>query len=162
MLAVRNAVRVVIVAEPAARKITRPFTSTVATAGFEDVHVKFRLIGASSYPLATAASCTVSRASTCSAGVVRSMRATIGSTVMIDEDQLTQFVEATGVAMVMGYTKLVDWTEGAVMDLLLLRWLQYYRDLGALWKHLLKNYPDLMELTGLQAFPALSGGVNGT
>lgn len=84
------------------------------------------------------------------------------STVMIDEDQLTQFVEATGVAMVMGYTKLVDWTEGAVMDLLLLRWLQYYRDLGALWKHLLKNYPDLMELTGLQAFPALSGGVNGS
>ena len=82
------------------------------------------------------------------------------STVMIDEGQLTQVVESTGVAMVVGYTKLVDWTEGAVTDLLLLRWLQYYRDLGALWKHLQKNYPDLMELTGLQAFPSL-GYTNG-
>lgn len=75
------------------------------------------------------------------------------STVMIDEERLARFVAETKVAMVLGYTKMVDWTEGAVMDLLLLRWLQYYRDLGALWKHLHKHYPDLLALTGLKAFP---------
>jgi hypothetical protein len=74
-------------------------------------------------------------------------------TVQVDHERMAKFVEQTGVAMVTGYTHLVDWTEGAVMDLLLLRWLQYYRNLGALLKHLHKNYPDLLALTGLKAFP---------
>lgn len=76
-------------------------------------------------------------------------------TVKIDEARLTRFVAETGVAMVTGYTKLVDWTEGAVMDLLFLRWLQYYRDLGALLRKLHKDYPDLMDLTGLKMFPQM-------
>jgi hypothetical protein len=74
-------------------------------------------------------------------------------TVQVDEPRMANFVEKTGVAMVTGYTHLVDWTEGAVMDLLLLRWLQYYRNLGALLTHLTKHYPDLMHLTGLKSFP---------
>lgn len=74
-------------------------------------------------------------------------------TVQIDDKRLARFIEATGVALVMGYTKEVDWTEGVVMDLLLLRWLQSYRNLQSLVKHLHKNYRDLIKITGFQAYP---------
>lgn len=77
-------------------------------------------------------------------------------TMRIEEEKLARFVSETKVAMVTGFTKEVDWTEGAVMDLLLLRWLQYYRDLNALWKHLRKTYPDLIATTGMKAFPMAS------
>jgi hypothetical protein len=73
-------------------------------------------------------------------------------TVKVDEERMAAFVAATGVAMVTGYVNLVDWTEGTVMDLLLLRWLQYYRNLGAFLKHLHKSYPDLVALTGLKVY----------
>lgn len=75
-------------------------------------------------------------------------------TVKVDSERMARFVADTGVSMVTGYTKLVDWTEGAMADLLLLRWLQYYRNLGALLSHLNKRHPDLVELTGLTAFPS--------
>jgi len=74
------------------------------------------------------------------------------STVKIDEDRMAKFVELTGVAMVLGYTEAVDWTEGTVMDLLLLSRLQYYRNVRSLWKHLWKKYPDLVRMTGLRVF----------
>lgn len=76
-------------------------------------------------------------------------------TIKADDETLEKFVTSTGVAMVMGYSKSVDWTEGAVMDLLVLRWLQFYKDLGALLKHLVKNYPDLVAITGFRAYPSL-------
>ena len=66
---------------------------------------------------------------------------------------MARFVEETGVAVVTGYTREVDWIEGSIMDLLLLRWLQYYRNVGALLRHLNKHYPDLIKLTGLRVFP---------
>jgi hypothetical protein len=75
------------------------------------------------------------------------------STVQIDKARLARFVAETEVALVTGFTRQLDWTEGAVMDLLLLRWLQDYRDLNALWKHLQKRYPDLIATTGMTAFP---------
>lgn len=36
-------------------------------------------------------------------------------------------------------------------DMLLLHELQQYIDAGALWRHLSKPYPDLIQLTGLTA-----------
>lgn len=75
------------------------------------------------------------------------------NTVQIDPKRLARFVAETQVALVTGFTQQLDWTEGAVMDLLLLRWLQDYRDLNALWKHLQKRYPDLIATTGMTAFP---------
>ena len=74
-------------------------------------------------------------------------------TMKIDDERLARFVRETKVAMVTGFTQELDWTEGAVMDLLLLRGLQYYRDLNALWKHLQKSYPDLIAATGMKAYP---------
>lgn len=75
-------------------------------------------------------------------------------TLKVDDERLARFVSDTGVAMVTGFTRELDWTEGAVMDLLLLRWLQYYRDLAALLRHLRKNYPDLIATTGMRAYPS--------
>jgi hypothetical protein len=74
-------------------------------------------------------------------------------TVKASDERLAAFVEKTGVAMVMGYTRKVDWTESVVMDMLVLRWLQYYIDLKAMVRHLQKNYPDLIAITGFQAYP---------
>lgn len=74
-------------------------------------------------------------------------------TVNVEDARLARFVEETGVTVVTGYTREVDWIEGSIMDLLLLRWLQYYRNLGALLKHLNKHYPDLIKLTGLKIYP---------
>ena len=74
-------------------------------------------------------------------------------TMKIEDERLARFVRETKVAMVTGFTQELDWTEGAVMDLLLLRGLQYYRDLNALWKHLQKSYPDLIKTTGMKAYP---------
>lgn len=77
------------------------------------------------------------------------------STVKIDEERMAKFVKQTGVAMVMGYTEAVDWTDGSVMDLLLLSRLQYYRNVRSLWKHLAKRYPGLLKMTGLEVFPSM-------
>lgn len=74
-------------------------------------------------------------------------------TMRISEEHLARFVSETKVAMVTGFAKEVDWTDGAVMDLLLLRWVQYYRDLGALWRHLRKHYADLIATTGMKVYP---------
>jgi len=74
-------------------------------------------------------------------------------TVHVDEARMTRFVEETGVAVVTGYTREVEWIESSIMDLLLLRWMQYYRNVGALMRHLNKSYPDLIKLTGLKVFP---------
>jgi hypothetical protein len=74
-------------------------------------------------------------------------------TISVEDARMARFVEETGVSVVTGYTKEVDWIEGSIMDLLLMRWLQYYRNLGALLKHLHKSYPDLMKLTGLKIYP---------
>jgi hypothetical protein len=74
-------------------------------------------------------------------------------TVKVEESRLARFVEETGVTVVTGYTREVDWIEGSIMDLLLLRWIQYYRNVGALLRHLHKHYPDLIKLTGLKVFP---------
>lgn len=75
------------------------------------------------------------------------------STVKVEEHRMARFAEETGAAVVTGYTNLVDWLDGSVMDLLFLRWVQYYRNLGAFLKHLNKHYPDLVKLTGLKIFP---------
>jgi hypothetical protein len=74
-------------------------------------------------------------------------------TVKVEDARMARFVEETGVTVVTGYTREVDWIEGSIMDLLLLRWIQYYRNVGALLRHLHKHYPDLIKLTGLKVFP---------
>jgi len=61
-------------------------------------------------------------------------------------------MEATGVSMVMGYRKDVNWSEATALDFLILDWLQRYKDMRRMWSRFRKNYKDLISITGLRAF----------
>ncbi|MFO7169122.1 MAG: hypothetical protein DIU80_013955 [Chloroflexota bacterium] len=71
------------------------------------------------------------------------------STLRVSAQRLADFVESTGVNMILGYTKDIDWIESSAMDLLVFQMLQQYVDLHACWRALQKNYPDLIARTGL-------------
>lgn len=71
------------------------------------------------------------------------------STMRVPADRLEAFVAATGLTMLLGYTRDVDWIESSAMDLLLFQALQQYVDLNACWRALQKSYPDLIARTGL-------------
>ncbi|GAB4212895.1 MAG: hypothetical protein OHK0022_49320 [Roseiflexaceae bacterium] len=71
------------------------------------------------------------------------------STISVDQERLDQFIKATNVHMMIGYTKDVDWIESSAMDMLIFQALQQYVDLHAFWRSLQKNYPDLIAKTGL-------------
>jgi hypothetical protein len=65
-------------------------------------------------------------------------------TVDVPRATLRRFIQRTGVAMVVGYRGSVDWIDSAASDLLLLDWLQWYRDVGAMWRRFKRTYPDLI------------------
>jgi hypothetical protein len=69
-----------------------------------------------------------------------------------DEHRLMTFLEVTQAAMVSGYTKDVDWTESAALELLFLGSLQQYIRMPACWNYVANTYGDLVERTGLTAF----------
>ena len=75
-------------------------------------------------------------------------------TLDTDESRLNGFIEATGLAMAVGYTKTIGWIDSAAMDLILFEHLQDYKDLNAMWKQLDSKYGDLMSLNGLTRVPA--------
>jgi hypothetical protein len=73
-------------------------------------------------------------------------------TVDVPRETLRKFIMRTGVAMVVGYRCSVHWIDSAASDLLLLDWLQEYRDVGAMWRQFKRTYPDLIranKMTGL-------------
>jgi hypothetical protein len=73
-------------------------------------------------------------------------------TIDIEKARIFNFIEATGVSMVLGYRKDVYWVDATALDFLLLDWLQSYRDMRRMWNGFRKNYKDLISLTGLRAF----------
>ena len=74
------------------------------------------------------------------------------STLRASRERLAAFSEATGVPLLLGYRKTVDWIESSAMDMLLFQTLQQYVDLHACWRFVERRYPDLIEHTGLAAF----------
>ncbi|HMQ53066.1 MAG TPA: hypothetical protein PKE64_18615 [Anaerolineae bacterium] len=70
-------------------------------------------------------------------------------TVDVEKERLTQFVEATQVLLVSGYTQSVDWIESAAMDLLFFSYLLHYIDMKAMWKSLHSRSESLIKATGL-------------
>src|SRR5574341_1322805 len=68
---------------------------------------------------------------------------------------LQAFLDQTGVAMLLGYKKDVDWAESAALDLIVLDKIQKYRDMRAMWSQLARSYRDLIRITGFRAFPAV-------
>lgn len=70
-------------------------------------------------------------------------------TVKVDKGRLAEFVEATQVLLVSGYTKDVYWIESTAMDLLFFDYLQDYIDMKAMWKKLYGRSESLIKATGL-------------
>ena len=73
-------------------------------------------------------------------------------TIDMGKGRIHDFMEATGVSMVLGYKTAVYWTESTALDFLLLDWLQWYRDMRRMWVRFRQNYRELISNTGLRAF----------
>lgn len=70
----------------------------------------------------------------------------------LDDDQLYNFLEETGAAVVTGYTKAVDWIDSASMDLLILDWAREYSNAKSLIDKIGDTYAGLTEETGFVAY----------
>jgi len=73
-------------------------------------------------------------------------------TIGARKDRIKTFIKATDVSMVLGYKKDVDWIDSAALDLLILDWLQEYKDMNKFWRMLKRDYKDLISITALKAF----------
>jgi hypothetical protein len=73
-------------------------------------------------------------------------------TVSVEKERILNFMSKTGVRMVMGYSRRVDWLDAAAMDLLILNWLQHYKNMGRFWTRFKEAYKDLIGITGLKVF----------
>ena len=52
--------------------------------------------------------------------------------------------------MVIGIKIYVDWIESTAIDLLLLNWLQYYKDMRKFWDNFRGTYRNLARANGLR------------
>ena len=73
-------------------------------------------------------------------------------TMNIPKWRVLNFLDETGVLMLSGYKRMVDWVESSALDLLFLDRVQDYRDMKIFWKRFRKKHKDLVRLTGLKAF----------
>jgi hypothetical protein len=76
------------------------------------------------------------------------------STLRASPERLAQLVATTEIPLLLGYRKAVDWIESSAMDMLIFQAAQHYIDVGACWRFLKRQYPDLIERTGLAAYIA--------
>ncbi len=75
-------------------------------------------------------------------------------TLRADSADLEKFMAETGVDLLLGYTKNVDWIDAAAMDLILFQRLQQYKYTRSMWSYVKKNYSELVRRTGLTIFPS--------
>jgi hypothetical protein len=62
---------------------------------------------------------------------------------------IENFLANTGVSLVTGYVKEINWAESAALDLLLFDWLQRGEDM----KKFQSKYRELIKINGLRVFP---------
>ena len=74
------------------------------------------------------------------------------NTLKAKDEDLKEFVKVTGASLVTGYTKYVEWSESAALDILLFGRLQYYKSPKHLGHFLETKYPDLIEINGFRFF----------
>jgi hypothetical protein len=72
-------------------------------------------------------------------------------TIATEKKALLHFIEVTGVSMVLGYAKDINWRDAAALDFLILDWLQEYKDMKKMWGEFRKRYSNLIALTGVKA-----------
>lgn len=74
------------------------------------------------------------------------------ATLNVKKDRIFNFMNSTGILMVMGYNRYVDWLASTATDLLLLDSLQFYKDMRKFWSSFRKNYQEMTEIIGLRMF----------
>jgi hypothetical protein len=72
-------------------------------------------------------------------------------TLDIEKERISQFMQKTNILMAVGYKRIVNWTESAALDLLLLNSIQEYRDMKKFWSGFRKSYRNLIIRTGMEA-----------
>jgi hypothetical protein len=80
----------------------------------------------------------------------------LGSCSVVDahDPALSTFLDRTGAAAVMGYGRDVDWVDSAAWELILLRTLGRYKQLGSALKTLeAERYQSLCESVGFHVIP---------
>ena len=70
-------------------------------------------------------------------------------TMKVGKDRILDFIAATEVKMVIGYKREVNWLDSTALDLLILNWLQFYKDMRKFWKRFRKAYKDMVGISGL-------------
>jgi hypothetical protein len=70
----------------------------------------------------------------------------------VGKDRILEFISVTEVKMVIGYKREVAWLDSAALDLLILSWLQLYKDMRKFWKRFRRAYKDLVGITGLDVY----------
>ena len=73
-------------------------------------------------------------------------------TISVGKDRILDFISTTEVKMVIGYKREVDWLDGAAIDLLILNWLQFYKDMRKFWKRFRRVYGDMVGHSGLDVY----------
>ena len=68
------------------------------------------------------------------------------------DEALQNFVEQTGVGLLTGYGKIMDWGESTALDILYFSLLQRYKNTRHFWNFFQKTYPDLIRSTDFRAF----------
>lgn len=74
------------------------------------------------------------------------------ATINVEEGRILNFMKSTGVLMVMGYDRSIDWLSSTALDLFLPDCLQFYRDMRKFWNFFQRNYHGMTEIVGLKAF----------
>ncbi len=72
----------------------------------------------------------------------------------VRDSRALNFVQNTGVSMLLGYEKSIPWLESAALDLLLFSELERYKDMRYFWRGFQKRYGQLIRRVGLVAVPS--------
>ena len=73
-------------------------------------------------------------------------------TMKVGKDRILDFISTTEVKMVIGYKREVNWLDSTALDLLILNWLQFYKDMRKFWKRFRKAYRDMVGISGLDVY----------
>ena len=80
------------------------------------------------------------------------------STLATKESRLRNFLNSTEVSLLVGFRKAVDWAESTSMDLILLDWMECYKNMRCMQNKVLSKYKDLVSITGLRFYPPSRDG----
>ncbi|CAN5400810.1 hypothetical protein BH10ACI2_BH10ACI2_19480 [soil metagenome] len=72
------------------------------------------------------------------------------STLKNSEELVRTFMHETGIKLVTGYCKNVEWVESSALDLIIFSRIQRYKNLKSFLNFIYSTYPDLVEFNGFE------------